>query len=339
MGVTLHDVARVAAVSIKTVSMVVNESPRVSSQTRLRVLEAIESTGYRPNMAARSLRSGRKGVLCLAVPELTLTFFGELSGAVIKAADRAGMAVFVEQTAGDARRELELLSSPRLQLTDGLILCPLGLTTHQGHEVQANVPIVILADEHLAAPVDHVTMQSVAGARAATEHLLKLGRRNIAVIGAAPELGPARLREEGYRLALEAAGVAYQSELVIPAQHWHRQNGADATQKLLDRQLHFDGLLGLNDSLAHGAMHQLRLAGLRIPEDVAVIGFDNLDESRFSYPTLTSVDPGVDALAATAVRLLLQRIGGGPDVPSLPRHVEIESRLMKRDSTNVLVSR
>ncbi|HEV7949561.1 MAG TPA: LacI family DNA-binding transcriptional regulator, partial [Glaciihabitans sp.] len=118
MAVTLHDVAKVADVSIKTVSNVINDHPNIRPATRQRVLDAVAQLGYTPNLSARSLRLGRTGVIGLAVPRLSLSYFAELADAVIKAADQRGVTVLIEQTGGDREREIDLLSSPRRQLTD-----------------------------------------------------------------------------------------------------------------------------------------------------------------------------------------------------------------------------
>ena len=133
MAATLHDVARLAGVSIKTVSNVINDFPHVRPATRERVEEAIAELGYTPNLTARNLRSGRTGAIALAVPELGLSYFAELAAAVIVEAEKAGVVVLVEQTGGDRDRELELLQSPRLKLTDGLIFSALGMgANYQG---------------------------------------------------------------------------------------------------------------------------------------------------------------------------------------------------------------
>ena len=127
MASTLHDVAKLAGVSIKTVSNVINDYPHIRPATRARVEAAVAELGYTPNLTARSLRSGRTGAIALAVPDLGLSYFAELAASVIEAAEEAGVVVLVEQTGGDRDREIELLRSPRLKMTDGLIFSPLGM--------------------------------------------------------------------------------------------------------------------------------------------------------------------------------------------------------------------
>jgi len=336
VAATLRDVARVADVSIKTASNVVNDYPHVRPATRQRVLEAIAQLSYRPNMTARSLRMGRTGVICLAVAELRQSYHAELADAVIRAAADRGLVVTVEQTNGSRERELELLSSARLQGTDGLILVPLGITPDD--LIAAPVPVVFLSEAVFSEPVDHVTMMNLAGARAATDHLISLGRRHIALIGArgAPHHhGSEPLRTEAYRAALEAAGIPFREELVVETGPWNRASGAEAARHLLDRGVRFDALFGLNDDLALGAMRELVASGVHVPDDVAVIGFDNLDASQYSVPTLSTIDPGVEQMAKAAVRVLTQRIEQPAEEPATPEKIEVPFHLVQRESTTV----
>src|SRR5690606_33185609 len=181
MAVTLHDVAGLAGVSIKTVSNVINDYPHIRPATRAKVEAAIAELDYTPNLTARNLRSGRTGVIALALPDLSLAYFGELAAQVIREAEAAGLVVVVEQTGADRERELELLRSPRLKLTDGLIFSPLGMGAEDVAALDVPYPLVLLGERIFGGPADHVTMRNVEAARAATEHLIARGRRRIAV--------------------------------------------------------------------------------------------------------------------------------------------------------------
>ncbi|RZU66356.1 LacI family transcriptional regulator [Microterricola gilva] len=336
MAVTLHDVARVAGVSIKTVSNVINNFEHIRPATRAKVLLAIDELGYRPNLSARSLRSGRSGVIGLVVPEFSLSYFAELADAVIKAAERHGQVVQIEQTNGDRARELEVLSSPRIQFSDGVLFSPLGMSNDDADALTVPYPLVLLGERIFGGPVDHVTMRNVEAARAATEHLIATGRRRIAVVGAheGEIIGSAGLRLRGYREALEAAGIPFDPDIIVNTTLWHRSNGATAMRELLATGAQFDAVFGLNDTLALGAMRALQEAGLRVPHDVAVIGFDDLDEARYSLPTLTTVDPGRTEIAETAVRVLLERIQGAqPD--AAPVEYLANFSIVERESTAI----
>jgi DNA-binding LacI/PurR family transcriptional regulator len=333
MSTTLHDVARHAGVSIKTVSNVVNDLGRVSAATRERVLASIAQLDYRPNLSARSLRSGRTGVIGLAIPELSLAYFAQLADAVIEEAEQRGLVVLIEQTrGGDRARELELLRGPQRQLTDGLIFSPFGMTEEDTELLDIGSPLVLLGERLPHAEVDRVTMHNVEAGAAATERLLKLGRERVAIIGAHLDArhGSAVLRYQGYVQALREHGIELRDELVVEVDLWHRSNGANAMRELLARGEPFDALFAMNDELALGALRVLQEDGIDVPSDVALIGFDNVDEGRFSRPSLSTIDPGRSDIARMAVESLLERIGG---TTSAPRELQSPFRIIEREST------
>lgn len=310
MAATMHDVARLAGVSIKTVSNVVNGRRHFKDSTRDRVLAAIQELDYQLNAAARNLRTGRTGIVALAVPELSLPYFAELADAVIEAADAQGLTVLIEQTGSRRERELEVLSGARRHLTDGLIFSPLALGAQDAGLLDVDFPVVLLGERLFTDTVDHVTMQNVEAARAATDHLLGLGRRRVAVLGVhrGEVVGSAGLRLVGYQQALEAAGIAPDPALLGEAGLWHRATGAKAMAAVLDRGARPDAVFAMNDALALGALHELQVRGIKVPDDVALIGFDAIDEGSYANPSLSTIDPGRDQIATTAVRLLAERI-------------------------------
>ncbi|QBI52156.1 LacI family DNA-binding transcriptional regulator [Streptomonospora litoralis] len=335
MPVTMRDVARRAGVSVKTVSNVVNEFPHVSPATRDRVLAAISDLGYQMNFSARNLSLGRTGMITLAVPEMRLPYFAELADEVIVAAAERGYTVLVERTGGVRDRELEALTSDRRRMTDGLIFSPLGLRPADAHRLEVDYPLVLLGERALHGSVHHVAMGNVAGARAATEHLLQRGRRRIAVIGSYDErgAGAGSLRTQGFTGALADAGIEHDPRRTGEALEWTRTTGAEAMRRVLDSGVEVDAVYGLNDVLALGAMRVLFERGLRVPEDVAVAGFDDIEDGRFSAPSLTTVQPGRDEIARTAVWLLVDRITRGLSAGSNGRELVVAPELMVREST------
>ncbi|MDQ2660495.1 MAG: LacI family transcriptional regulator [Actinomycetota bacterium] len=339
MGPTMHDVARVAGVSIKTVSNVINDYPHVRPQTRDRVLSAIRELDYRPNLSARGLRSGRTGVIGLAVPALRENYFAELADAVIGAAERRGLSVLIEQTNGDRAKELAAIGGGRLHLTDGLLFSPVSLGQRDVDALHVPIPLVLLGERIFGGPTDHVTMHNTSSARAAVEHLIAVGRTRIALIGAEREpsddTDSATLRLLGYRRALEAAGIGESPELIRGTETWNRENGAIAVRRMIEEGVSFDAIFALNDTLGLGVLRALGEAGIRVPEEVAVIGFDNIDESRFSVPSLSSVDPGRDEIADIAVEMLVERIREKSEhLP--PRQIKPDFRIVARESTGAI---
>jgi len=333
MAATLHDVARLAGVSIKTVSNVVNEHPNVRPQTRQRVQAAIAELDYQPNLSARNLRSGRSGVIGLVVPELSLSYFAQLADAVIARAEHHGLIVQIEQTGGDRERELGVLSSPRTRNADGLIFSPLGMEQSDAALLAVPYPLVLLGERIFGGPVDHVTMRNVEAAHAATRTLLESGRRRVALVGAHPGevMGSAALRLNGYRAALDEAGVEYDPALVESAGLWHQAQGAEAVRRLLASGTTFDAVFAMNDALALGVMRALHQEQVRIPDDVAVVGFDNIDEGQYAMPSLTTVDPGRGEIARQAVDLLVERIARRGDAIE-PREVRVDFSVLRRES-------
>jgi DNA-binding LacI/PurR family transcriptional regulator len=330
----MSDVAKVAGVSTKTVSNVVNDFHYVSAATRERVLAAIEKLGYEPNLTARRLRLGHSGVIKLVIPDLRNAYFAELANSVMEAAAKSNVFVLIEQTGFDRQRELEILHGPSTQLVDGILFSALALGEQDANLVTSTVPIVLLGEQIFNGPTDHVTMRNVEAVRAATEHLLSIGRTRIIALGAnrGATVGSSALRLRGYRDALKGAGVPYDPKLVGYAGSWHRSDGARTIEKFLAKKIEFDGIVAFSDTVALGAMRILQEEGLRIPEDVAIIGFDNIDETQYSLPTLSTVDAGRDEIAQMAVSLLLERVLK-PDEEIPPREIYSNFHVIAREST------
>jgi len=329
----MKDVADLAGVSVKTVSNVVNDYVHVSASMRSRVEESLAALGYRMNVSARNLRKQRTGMISLAVPELALPYFAELSAAVIKTAEAKGWTVVIEQTGAEWQREADILSGSRMRVSDGVLFAPSESWPGAGRDSQTDFPLVVLGEQVLNVPADYVTMDNVEASRAATAHLIQLGRRRIVALGGSeePAHSTATRRLTGYYRAVHEAGLAVDPALVVTVNEWHRSTGAAAMARLLDDEVQFDAVFALNDTLALGALFELRRRGLHIPNDVAVIGFDDIDDARYCLPTLSSVDPGRSHLAEVAVERLLARIAGKHEGEF--HRITTESALIGREST------
>ncbi|WFE62487.1 LacI family DNA-binding transcriptional regulator [Micromonospora sp. WMMD714] len=329
---TLKDVAERAGVSVKTVSNVVNGYQHVRPDTRARVEAAIAELRYRPNLSARNLRKGRTGVIALAVPELDIPYFAELARHVVAAAADHGWTVLIDQTGGGPERERVAAAGIGDHMIDGLIFSPLSLTAEDLTGLDG-MPMVLLGERADHGTADHVVIDNVTAAREMTAHLVGLGRRRIAAVGAqhTPEGAGARLRLAGYTAALTEAGLGYDERLVAATPAWHRADGAAAMRHLLASGARPDAVFCFNDTLALGALRALHEAGLRIPADVAVAGFDDIEDGRFSVPTLTTVAPDKERIARLAVDLLAGRLAGDRDAPA--RELTAPHRLTPREST------
>lgn len=334
-AVRLSDVAARAGVSVKTVSNVVHGYVHVREETRSRVQAALDELGYRPNLSARSLRQGRSGLVALAVPALHVPYFAELASAVVAAATELGWTVLVDQTDGDADREREVAAGLRGHLIDGLILSPVALGAADLRRTEKDVPLVLIGERISHGAIDHVAVDNVAASRAATEHLVGLGRTRIAAIGFQgadhARSGVAALRRRGFEEALAVAGLGTRTAWTPEVARFTRAEGAAAVDALLAAGDEApDAVFAFNDELALGALHALARHGLRVPEDVAVIGFDDIEDGRFSIPTLSTVRPDKAALARQAVELLQKRIAE-PEAPN--DDVQVPFELVAREST------
>jgi DNA-binding LacI/PurR family transcriptional regulator len=335
MRVSLKDVAEHAGVSIKTVSNVVNNYPHVTPATREKVQHAIDTLGYQPNLTARHLRKGRTGIIALAVPELGNPYFAELAGAVIDAAAAHDYTVLLDHTQGCRERELLVTQGFQARVIDGLILNPLELEADDLAARTDTAPLVLIGERRYDLPHDHIAIDNIAAARAAVRHLLELGRRRIAFLGARGDRPsqPSHLRLLGWQAELAAHGVAADESLVAPADGWDRPDGAAAMAALLDAGQRPDAVFAYNDLVAIGAMRVMSERGLRVPEDVAVVGFDDLTEGRYGAVTLTTVAPDKKAIARLAVESIVGRLAGEDAEQSANRQLQPGFTLMKREST------
>ncbi|GAA5038308.1 DNA-binding LacI/PurR family transcriptional regulator [Thermocatellispora tengchongensis] len=332
-GPTLRDVAKRANVSIRTVSNVVNGYAPVSEELRARVQAALDELDYRPNLIARNLKQGRTGMIALVVPELDVPYFAELAREVITAARARGYVVMIDQTDGDGERERELLGrDSRATMFDGLLLSPLTVSAEELRARGNRVPIVLLGEHIFNGSFHHVAIDNVAAAREATGHLLGLGRRRVAAIGDQPYATgeTAQLRTAGYRQAHARAGVEVDERLIVPTPHFHRRLGAEAMESLLALPEPPDAVFCYNDLLALGAIRALIRAGRRVPDDVAVVGVDDIEEGQYSTPSLTTIAPDKGEIARQAVNTLLATINGEATAPA---EIVVPHRLIVREST------
>ncbi len=337
MRVSLRDVAQRAGVSVKTVSNVVNDFPHVTPATRARVQLAIDELGYRPNLTARHLRKGRTGLIALAIPELGNPYFAELAAAVIDAAAQHEFTVLLDHTQGRREQEIQVCRGFTAQVMDGLILSPLELEPEDLAARSDDAPLVLLGERRYDLPYDHIAIDNIGAARAAMRHLLGLGRRRIAFLGARQNRThqPAHLRLLGWQAELAAWGVPADESLVANTDGWDHQDGSTGMARLLDSGRMPDAVFAYNDLIAIGAMRVLFERGLRVPEDIAVVGFDDITESRYGAVTLTTVAPDKQAIARLAVESVVGRLKSAQnaETPRPSRELQPGFRLVEREST------
>ncbi|WRS31183.1 LacI family DNA-binding transcriptional regulator [Actinomycetaceae bacterium MB13-C1-2] len=327
----IKEVAALAGVSWKTVTNVVHERPNVRPETRQRVLDAIDKLGYRPNLIGRNLATGRTGAIALSVPDLTQPYFSMLAHEVIKESKRRGLVALIDESFGDPAHELSVISGLLSHQVDGVIISTLMLENEQLPTGPPPTPVVLLGERASSDILDHVGVDSVASEADATAQLMELGRTKLAFVGLqAGGLGVGALRYKGFRKAIADHGGVCDPRLIKTTPEYSRIVGYDATKSLLTQGVSFDGLVCGNDLLAIGALSCLAEHGVRVPEDVAVIGWDGIPEGAFSNPVLSTVVPDVAEIAAKALDKLIMRIEGDK---SAARDITAGYELLLRGST------
>ena len=333
MAVTLRDVARHAGVSARTVSNVVNDFPHISPGMRAKVEAALSELNYKPNLLARSLRQGRTGIITLLLPEIAVSYFGELAHEVVERASERGCTVMIDETGGKPARERALLDvAAQSSWVDGVLLSSQGLRGRDLPGLLPGVPVVLLGERTAGTALDHVGIDNVKAAREVVRHLIDSGRRRIAAIGGSASTWDvtSRLRLKGYRQELRAVGLPADG-LYAPTPDYKRASAAVAVRSLLGRADPPDGLFCFSDELAAGVLRELHEQGLRAPSDISVVGFDDIQEARFTTPSLTSIRPDKAKIAEVAVDMLIQRIQGSE---AKPRDMRVGYELIVRESSS-----
>lgn len=332
---TLEDVAARAGVSRATVSRVVNGSPRVSPAARIAVEAAIEAMGYAPNRAARSLAGRRSETVALVVSEPSVRLFADpfFAGTTLGVTAELGptpyqLVLLLAGSGGDRPRvEDHLLRGG----TDGaLVLSARVDDPLPGRLAEAGIPCVVAGRPPAGAgdAVGYVDADNEGGARQAVAHLVERGRRVVGTVAGPPDMVPGVDRRQGWARALADAGRAADPALVAEAD-FSREAGAAATWTLLERRPDLDGLFVASDLMALGALDTLRATGRRVPDDVAVVGFDDSELARSADPPLTTVRQPIERLGARMARLLLDQIERG----AAPGGEVLDTELVVRQST------
>ncbi|MBP2335372.1 DNA-binding LacI/PurR family transcriptional regulator [Saccharothrix coeruleofusca] len=304
----MTDVARLAGVSHQTVSRVLNGHPNVREQTRLRVRAAIAELGYRPNRAARALVTGRSQLIGVVAQNSTLYGPAWLLAAVEQAAAEAGFAVSVGLVkALDRASMADAVERHRDQRVAGIVaIAPTASANEALAEVSAGVPLVTI-DGDPARPTPLVTVDQEAGAHSATRHLLEAGHSTVWHVSGPPDWFDSAGRVRGWRRALEEAGAEVPP---VVSADWSAASGYRAGQ-MLARMPEVTAVFAANDHLALGILRAMSERGRRVPQDVSVVGFDDVPEAAFFIPPLTTVRPDFDAVARETLGLLLAQVSDG----------------------------
>lgn len=307
--VTMLEVSRLARVSPATVSRVVNGAERVAPPTRQRVLEAIETLGYRPNAFARGLVTKRSGGIGLTVNAVSSPYFGAFVFGVEQVAREHGLHLMVSSGFAEAKSERSSIDFLLARYCDGLVVQAEALADEDLIELVRDgaVPAVVFGRPVAEIEDACVVMNNELGGVLATRHLLDHGHRHIAHVTGPMSFPDARDRLHGYRRTLEAAGVPYVDRYVVEST-FEEAGGARAVARLLDRAPEITAIFFGNDQMAAGGMRTLREHGREVPDDVSVVGFDDVFLAQYLTPTLTTVRQPLVAMGRAAGELLLARM-------------------------------
>ncbi|WP_030548283.1 LacI family DNA-binding transcriptional regulator [Streptomyces albus] len=330
---TLEEVAARAGVGRGTVSRVINGSLRVSDQTKAAVEQAVAELGYVPNRAARALAGHRTDAIALVVPEAETKLFAEpyfsdiVRGVGAELAEtEMQLLLTLIRTTKERQRFAQFL---RAQRVDGVLV----VSVHEHDPLpdlleDLGLPAVLSGRRSDLESVSYVDSDNVGGARSAVAHLLAGGRRRVATITGALDMYVAQCRLDGYRQALESAGLGRDRQLVAEAD-FTESGGRRAMTELLEREPRLDAVFAASDVMAAGALGALRAAGRRVPEDVALVGFDDSAIARHTDPPLTTVRQPIEEMGRAMARVLVEEIGSRT---TAKRHVVLGTRLVHRNS-------
>ncbi len=333
MATTLKDVAELAGVDVSTASRVINGAGfRVREDTRQRVLAAARDLGYRPNALARSLRVGKTNLFALLVPDITNPFFAELSKGAEDATSSYGYSLILCNTEDRGDTEAEYLSALRERQIDGFLLA----TGHAGDVaaqqlIEANYPVVLVNRRIRGVRTGYVAADDALGARQAVSHLISLGHRRIAHIAGHAHADTAVRRRQAYLTTMAAHDLGDVARDSIVQGDFTLRSGQQSMEQLLGLPEPPTAVFAANDMMALGAMTAARERGVRIPEDMSIVGFNDIVLARISCPTLTTVRTPIYEMGALAAQMLVKRVKG--EDPS-PAGIVLRTELVARESSS-----
>ena len=333
---TIHDVAKRAGVASITASRVINNSGYASKAVRERVLEAASQMGYIPNRLASSLRSRRTNVLALVLTDITNPFFTVAARGVEDVANQAGYTVIFCNTDEDKNKERKYVEILMQNRVDGVVLVPSDSESGSVETLQQNgVPVVVM-DRHIPSQtVDQVRCDSIGGARELTRLLTSLGHQRIGLLNGPQNVSTAADRLTGFNQALQEANPTIFAQRVVISGHFTRASGYAMANQMLQISARPTALLAGNNFIALGALQALEEAHLRVPEDMAVVAFDDLPEALVVSPFLTAAAQPVYEMAARAAEILIRRLANNADKEF--EEVVFPTRLILRKSSGAAI--
>ncbi len=324
----IQQVAEKAGVSVATVSRVLNNNTTVSPKTRLKVESAIQELNYEPSMLGRNLRNSESRLLLVLIPSISNPFYTEIINGIQDTAIGQNYNILLCETDSNPDRENIYFNMIRNKLADGIISMDPAVNKQKLIELAAQYPIIQCSEYEEGGEIPYVTIDNEMAAYHAVRHLVKLGHEKIALINSDEKFLYARQRRAGYEKALQESGLMIEEKWIYNTQQLEFDDGSQAMRYLLTLEERPTAVFAVSDTLAIGALKQINASKLRVPEDIALVGFDKISFSNMTNPTLTTISQPMYKMGSTAGMMLINRIKGNK-VDS----VILDHELVIREST------
>jgi LacI family transcriptional regulator len=329
--ITIKDVAEKAGVSVATVSRVINNEKYVNEDLRRYVLKIVNDMGYQPDGIARGLRTKSTNVISLVIPDINNPFYPEVARGVQSVADEYEYVVILCNTDRVVQREQKFVNILNQQRVEGIIINPSGSTRREMNILaRLNIPVVLISSQNILPNFDIVMVDNIQGVRLAIDHFYELGHRRIGLVGGSREVSSGEQRYQGYIQSIARHGIPVEEELITEGKFDHN-GGYECMKRLLKLKNRPTAVFAANDIMAIGAVSAIYETGLKIPDDISIIGFDDIAYSRMMYPKLTTVSQPKFEMGAIATQMLFERVTG-QEIPN-PRRKILDHSLVIRDTT------
>ncbi|WP_239762834.1 MULTISPECIES: LacI family DNA-binding transcriptional regulator [Mammaliicoccus] len=308
-NLSIKEIAEISGVSVATVSRVINQNGRFSKETEKKVLEVIKNNNYKTNLVAKSLRMKQTNTIGVIVPDIKNEFFASIVSEIEEYFfEEENYTVFICNSNGEKEKELDYLASLDSKGVDGLIYIS-GYDDTLHTSVRRNIPVVCIDRKPKENnEVAIIESDNLDGGYQATSLLIEKGCKNIVILKSEKDTSTNLDRFEGYRKAIEESSNHLNEELIISLKKTHFNYAKDAINKLIEKNIKFDGIFAINDWLALGALYALKDNNFKIPDEVKIVGFDNVSISKYSYPNITTVNQNKKLMGRTAAKTLLDLI-------------------------------
>lgn len=324
----IQQVAQKAGVSVATVSRVLNNNATVSPKSRLKVEAAIKELNYEPSMLGRNLRNSESRLLLVLIPSISNPFYTKIINGIEDTAISNNYNILLCETDSNPQRENIYFNMVKNKLADGVISMDPAVNMQKLNELAEQYPIIQCSEYEEGGCIPYVTIDNDVAAYNAVKHLIKLGHEKIALINSDEKFLYARQRRQGYERALQEFNLSIRKEWIYNTEHLEFDNGIQAMRKLLQQKERPTAVFAVSDTLAIGALKELNVSGLKVPEDVAVVGFDKISFSNMTNPTLTTVSQPMYKMGCTAANMLINKIKGNN-----VENIILDHELVIREST------